>query len=281
MKFIFVCSVIFFLMKSSLVFSSHDDFFPENNLFIPHTLHSEGLSEEQTRNIINEFQNIYEPLFKARGSQLKIINNWTSGKVNARAHKKGRTRYVSMYGGMARHHEMTPHAFALVVCHEIGHHIGGAPMAFGGMSAEGQSDYFAATKCMRRWLRTKNLEGLNVDGASAYVKNKCREVYKNEYQMKECVLISQAGMATSRVFALLQRVDMPSFQTPDLNIVRMTNYRHPAAQCRLDTFFQGALCDNNLETPFSMSDPSIGACSRAKGDSMGFRPRCWFKEYEN
>jgi hypothetical protein len=84
-------------------------------------------------------------------------------------------------------------------------------------------------------------------------------------------------MSLSRIFAVLQRVDMPKFDTPDTSVARRTNYKHPAAQCRLDTYFQGALCDNDLNTPFSGKDEAQGACYKANGDIIGYRPECWFK----
>ena len=62
-----------------------------------------------------------------------------------------------MFGGLARHKLVTPDGFALVACHEMGHHLGGAPRRGGWASNEGQSDYYATTKCARRiWAEDNN-----------------------------------------------------------------------------------------------------------------------------
>lgn len=261
------------MLNNSFACIGGKSFLPKNNLKIPVTQKNTGISEAKFVQIINEFQTLYAPIFKERASTLKINNAWKSDTVNARAHRRGRTRYVTMYGGMARHPEMTEMGFALVVCHEIGHHIGGAPTAFAGMSSEGQSDYFASTKCMRRWLSTKtNFTTL----ASPLLVKMCSDIYKNQNEIDYCIATAEGGMSLARIFAVLQGRDMPQYDTPDTEVARRTNYRHPAAQCRLDTYLQGALCDNDIELPFSMRDASIGACYQANGDVIGFRPACWY-----
>jgi len=60
-----------------------------------------------------------------------------------------------MFGGLARHETMTPDGFATVVCHELGHHLGGVPKKFSWFgnswaSNEGQADYFGIMKCLRK-----------------------------------------------------------------------------------------------------------------------------------
>jgi Zn-dependent protease with chaperone function len=54
-----------------------------------------------------------------------------------------------MFGGLARDPLVTKDGFSAVICHEIGHHIAGAPRkGFSWASNEGQADYFATTKCL-------------------------------------------------------------------------------------------------------------------------------------
>lgn len=93
---------------------------------------------------------------------------------NASAQRMGSTWVVNMYGGLARHNEITIDGFALVLCHEIGHHLGGAPK-YGGFNTwgtnEGGSDYFATLKCLRRIFQnddnTKAIENMTIDLKSA------------------------------------------------------------------------------------------------------------------
>ena len=268
--------IIFLCFQSISLFACDIEgyFFPKNNLRIPVSQKSAGLTESQFSSIIDEFQAIYGPMFKERGSNLKINKNWKSPMVNARAHRRGFTRYVTMYGGMARHMEMNELGFALVICHEIGHHIGGAPKADPIMSGEGQSDYFAATKCMRRYFRSKNIQKTKNE---LFARKKCSSVYANEAEVDNCVLTAQGGISLSRIFATLLDEQMPRLDTPDTSVARRTNSRHAVSQCRLDTYFAGALCDNDINTRFGQTDENIGGCSTANGDTIGLRPACWYK----
>ena len=52
---------------------------------------------------------------------------------------------------------------------------------------------------------------------------------------------------------------------------------HPGTQCRLDTYFQGALCSLSEENDVDQEDPRIGNCNRVDGDQLGARPFCWYK----
>jgi hypothetical protein len=271
---------VIFLITSILIFGranaclNGDSLLPENDLRIPVGQKNTGITESQFNNIIDDFQILYEPIFKEKGNSLKINNKWKSPIVNARAHTRGRIKYVTMFGGMARHEEMTEFGFAMVLCHEIGHHLGGAPTYFSGVTNEGQSDYFAGTKCMRRWLKTKDF---TLSSTDPYLYKKCSEVYTNQAEIDQCIQTSFGGMSLARIFAQLQSVEMPKFSTPDTTIISSTSFKHPAAQCRLDTYFQAALCDNDINTPFSTKDEALGACYRANGNVIGARSLCWFK----
>ena len=81
--------------------------------------------------------------------------------MNAFAKQGASTWEVHMYGGLARHQAVTADGFALVVCHELGHHLGGAPQKvdwFGRLrwaSNEGQADYWGTAKCFRKLLEER------------------------------------------------------------------------------------------------------------------------------
>ena len=268
----------FFIIQTSLVFPSTSYFFSNNNI-APPLFADRGfqLTDLEIKKIISSFNTIYVPIFKKRGYTLLISNDWGVDELNASAHKIGTIRQVSVSGGLARYPGVTSHVFAFMLCHEIGHHLGGAPLKKNRDSVEGQADYFAATKCMRRWLQEQDLDQMKTSLKSPYVLQKCRQVYSNNSEVKKCLLIAEAGKIVAEMSATIQSARKPIFNNPDKRVVEKSLINHPSPQCRLDTIFQGALCDNDLETPFSMSDPSVGACSSAKGDSVGVRPRCWFK----
>ena len=143
---------------------------PENNLYIPSTTdHQKGISRDIYDAVISKVESVYAPIVARKGAKLKIMRLWDSGIVNAGTCPNSKREWiVNMYGGLARHALTTPDSFAGVICHELGHHLGGYPRkstAFWA-SNEGQSDYFASTKCLRRVFRKDNnraiVEGMNV-----------------------------------------------------------------------------------------------------------------------
>jgi hypothetical protein len=242
--------------------------------------------------IIAKLENIYGPEIIARFSSLKVNKLWTNNTANASAMRKGPTYEVNMYGGLARNVNMTPDGFAMVLCHELGHHLAGQPRVvpsaifkslFGikdlWASNEGQSDYFASTKCMREYLKDEDnisfLKGMDVP---ALVEKDCAKNYKNHTEQAICQRISMAGLSLAKTLHSLRNPNggstFPSFDKPDQKKIRATFHSHPAAQCRLDTYYQGALCNVSKDIAFSIDNTKQGSCINRK---QGERPRCWFK----
>jgi hypothetical protein len=86
-----------------------------------------------------------------------------------------------------------------------------------------------------------------------------------------------AGASVAALFAALRNRPEAKFDTPDANVVKKTDDSHPAHQCRLDTYFQGALCDKSFNDDVSQKDENVGTCTTKMGDTIGTRPLCWFK----
>ncbi len=260
---------------------------PENDLYIP--IHSKGinsgLSEEQFNAVIDKVVAVYQPIVTSAGGNLTVERKWNDGTVNAYASRSGSSWKVSMFGGLARHNTITEDGFALVVCHEIGHHVGGAPKK-GGMwggsvwaSNEGQADYFATLKCLRKvFLNDDNDAVVRSMTIPEALKEKCETQHKNAEEVTICIRGGMAGLSVSNLFqALSNSTTPPRFTTPDPRVVTSTDHAHPAYQCRLDTYFQGAICQVDDTTDVSNSDEKIGVCHPLNGDSVGTRPLCWFK----
>ena len=159
-----------FTMLTTLILSStqtvsmacdihgNSGFMPKNNLNISSLSvdkATNGMTKERFQAIISRVSNVYSSIVKEKGGNLVMDNRWDDGTVNALAEQKADKWIVHMYGGLARHPLVTDDAFMMVVCHELGHHIGGAPRKNNGKdwaANEGQADYFGAMKCMRRIL---------------------------------------------------------------------------------------------------------------------------------
>lgn len=77
---------------------------------------------------------------------------WESPTINAQAWRLGSSRYVRVYGGLARHSALSKFGLSLSLAHETGHHLGGAPYdsALPHSSDQTQADYWAACFAMPR-----------------------------------------------------------------------------------------------------------------------------------
>lgn len=272
-------------------------FVPENDLYISADQKSiNGITEEEFNKAIDEVEQVYAPIVENLGGKLNIERNWTDGTVNAYASQSGKTWKVAMFGGLARHATITKDAMALVVCHEIGHHIGGAPKKGGSTSGggwwggngggatswasnEGQSDYFAVLKCLRKsWLNDNNAAIVKTLNAPKAVTDLCKKTYKkNKIDSALCIRTSMAGKSVSDLFSALGSSAETKFETPDTKIVTKTDDNHPKSQCRLDTYYQGSLCDINMNEDVSQNEEVKGTCHGSLGHTVGTRPLCWFK----
>lgn len=262
-----------------------EGFVPENNLKISvNAKRLGGITEEQFNNAIERVEAIYAPLVAQEGGKLVIDRAWDDGTVNAYAQRSGTTWMVNMFGGLARHETITEDGMSLVVCHEIGHHIGGAPKktsmySNSWASNEGQSDYFANLKCLRRvFLNENNMmivrQMKNVPEA---LTNACKLAWKTASDRAICIRGGMAGDSVAKLFAALRNAAPGKFETPDAKVVTKTDDNHPAHQCRLDTYFQGSLCEVGMNENVATDSEVAGTCHGSLGHTVGLRPTCWFK----
>ena len=259
-----------------------EGFAPKNNLNIPATLFADGgLSLDQWTALFDKYEKIYAPIVKARGGNLTLNRLWEDGTVNANADQDGTTWVVNMYGGLARYPSMTLDGMTLVVCHETGHHLGGAPKVGGDSSFwasnEGAADYFGVLKCMRNMFADEdNIAVVSQMSVEPTIQKTCTAQFQDQKEQAICVRSASAGLVLGHILGELgQDAQVPSVDTPDKSVVAQTDDQHPAAQCRLDTYFQGANCAADLAT-FQDGDYHTGSCTASKF-KMGLRPTCWFK----
>lgn len=272
--------------------------FPQNKLYLQDRIEDSNVSEEQFNQIIDKIVEFYKPIVKAHGAELVAFKHWKDPTVNAYANQNGNTWEIHMFGGLARRPEVTPDGFALVVCHELGHHLAGYPFYDDSdwASSEGQSDYFATQACAKAgWggNTAKNLKAKRI--VDEVAKEECDATYQKAEQRALCYREADAGQSLADLLAELNNEKLPEFDTPDTTKVSRTDPSHPAAQCRLDTYFHGALCTKSFDSKVipgrdnrggqdSIQAEQIAAktsCTTAEGFEVGYRPRCWFKPYAN
>ncbi len=263
-----------------------EGFVPENDLKISanaKSMMNSNIDEAEFNAVIDKVEKVYAPIVEQQGGNLKVIRKWDDGTVNAYAQQSGSTWKVSMFGGLARHETITPDGFALVVCHEIGHHIGGAPKkksiwSSSWASNEGQADYFATMKCLRKTFRSEdNVKIMSKVLVPLKAKLECHRQFTSDEDRAICERGAMAGLSTAKLFqALRGQEKAPNFTTPDTSVVSKTDDSHPEPQCRLDTYFNGALCQIDDSVDVSNDDEATGVCYRNSGDTKGVRPLCWF-----
>jgi hypothetical protein len=190
------------------------------------------------------------------GGKLRIDSDWESSVLNGYAKREGNDWILEVPGGFYRHSATTSDGFLALLCHEIGHHLGGAPFKpnISWMSQEGQADYFAASYCLpKMWERADNASFQQKTEVSQSLRALCEVKFENRGMADLCVRIGMAGFS----FVEINRIEhgyasetsSVDFGTPS-SVIAAIPMTYPRAQCRLDTFLAGAI-----------GNP---------------RPRCWF-----
>jgi hypothetical protein len=261
---------------------------PENKLSYPLTEKNLGLTRAEYDAVINKVETIYSPIFRYYGGDLQIHRQWQSPRVNAGTYRdeSGDNWHINLYGGFARHPEITQDGPTLALCHESGHHIGGAPKKTDSQpvrwsSNEGQADYFGTLKCFRTIFQNEdNRSAVLSLSIPESVKRKCDSSFNTIGDRDLCLRSSMAALSVGNVMADSQEEPFPSFETPDISEVDTTIEKHPTVQCRLDTYFMGSVCEVNKDVLVSQADEVKGTCHPKLGFKDGLRPNCWFKPKE-
>ncbi len=275
-----------FLMTVNAVFGS-SNCFSENNLHLPTFIEGSGITRDQYRKIIKRFMREFAPDMESRGWRLEIPDLWDVSEVQAFASINGNSRQIVVMGGMARHPRMTEDGLTLVFCHELGHHLGGAPVALyqNGLSIEGQADYFATLKCARRMFSAEaNWQFLSLTNwnVTPIMRAECETSFQEREQIAVCVRSLVASYTMGLVNAEIKNSPVqPKLTTPDKRIAATLNIGHTSPQCRLDTYVAGALCPVQVSLDLSDFDLDVGACSRWFGQKRGVRPLCWYDDKQN
>ncbi len=267
------------------------EFLPKMNKIVPDYTEltpasQKGITKEQYFNIAERIYDEFAPDIESNRVKLKLITNWEDNKVKAVASKGRRLWTITVSGGFARLPGLTEAGFAVVFCHELGHFLGGAPrktrLGKRKVTNEGQADYFATTKCMRRlYSETENQEFAKDLKMDSLAKDICDEVhYTNKNDQIHCYRSAIAALELAYIIKSLTQADTDedySYDTPDLSEVKKTLHSHPKAQCRMDTYFQGALCTKSAFDSFDVKDAKVGACNRQDNYTFGVRPLCWYR----
>lgn len=281
--------IVLFLILPKLIDANEsiklcEGFLPENTLQIPVPPPGQfkvmgGLSEAEFNSAISSVEKVYAPIFTKNGQRLVVRKLWQNSKVNAAASKEGGNSVIEIWGGLGRHQAITADGLTLITCHEVGHHLGGAPKYSVGnrwAATEGQSDYFATLKCLRKVFAS---EVSTWNGQVAPVaRQKCEDSFGlDTNESKICMRIAMASVSSGNVSGALDGSGSPSLTSKDSHTVSQTYEPHPIAQCRLDTYINGSICRVPDSVDVSGTNPDTGTCRNIASEEYGARARCWYK----
>lgn len=239
------------------------------------------MTQAEFKTLISDFEKFFgSAIERDTNHELIVIGSWQSNTVNAFAEQERKKYYVTVYGGLARHPAITADGLTATLCHELGHHFGGYPKKSTNKwsSAEGQADYYTSAKCLRRiWEKADNINVVSRLEVPVALKAACAQTYTKAQDQALCQRMAIAGRSVALMIQDLDQDSLtPQFETPEREMARVMNFMHPFSQCRLDTFFQGAICKVPESVEFDNDDETVGSCHARNGDTKGLRPGCWF-----
>lgn len=188
---------------------------------------------------------------------------WETSYINASyvTRLEGNTREHLLYvmGGYARLPGMTVDGVIAVLCHELGHGIGGAPHKLrdsdqvGTVSTEGQSDYWGYKVCLPRMFSKVPPKSQPI-ALTPQIAKICQRQVTNEVSVETCYRFYAVMEVEREYFAKhILNPGPTDYETPDKTVVDqvdLTPDHYPSLQCRVDTMIAG----------FFQNE----------------RPRCWF-----
>jgi hypothetical protein len=233
----FLLATLFFIATSANAIVC----FPRTSKMYPMSINPAKNSSEEAKfnKAIDDFEAYAKPLIKKFNfTDLQIERLWKDSTINADTWHEGSVIKMHAYGGLYRHPLMTVDAYKQVMCHELGHSLGGAPFYTGeDMSVEGQADYYSTDSCAIAmglpWSASQQLADTLAD-LGGEVK--------------------------------------PNIKTPDTTVVNKTYEGHPNAQCRLDTYYDGSLHTDRPRCWFAPNAQNLSPIPDLTADSVKSKP---------
>lgn len=240
------------------------------------------INHDSFRKLTGTLETLFDKEFKKIGKKLVLdlkVNDPNNMLDKAEATVDGRKAIVTLYGGLPLIHDLNIDGLAAILCHEIGHHIGGAPKRPGyeWSSAEGQADYWSASKCLKRLFKNEDNESvLSLLSVPSEVTSACDQFHPSKEDRLLCQRIAMAGYNKIQIIkALKHKLETINFTTPP-TVHGSLVFNDPSLKCRLFTYLAGALCDKSDDEMASQKDPSVGFCKQDLKLIQAGRPACWY-----
>lgn len=264
----------------------------------PAAAEPQGLTEQQFNEVIDTLEMRYKEkrIFKNLGVTFTVERRWTDNTKNSNMSKRGKRWFINSYGGLARHETMTPDAFSLVLCGQVGTLLGGFPYwrpeqkktRVQAMSMTANANYYATYVCADLlWGHDHEQNAKSREVVDHESKPFCDSVFKDEAKQNLCY---RKAMAARIIGDFFNRDKPVSIETPDEKIVEKTT-SSGGGQCHFDTFLAGAACKKagdwqHDKYPMDEHQMAAQSCAAKEADypydsadviKAGLRPFCWFK----
>lgn len=239
--------IFIFLIYSQLAFS---EFTPRSLLksyfsLPPDAPNISNITHSDYLEIMNAAKEIYFTEAATQGKVLEFNDNWENPYFNASAMLIAPMLYeIVVWGGLVRMPEMTHDTLTLVICHELGHVLGGEPLQnipnSNWASCEGQSDYFSTNKCLTRMLQKLPLKEDLVKIPRPFP-TWCKIGAQSDKDVELCL----RGVSAIEKFGLIIKKINDENKTPSVSrndsheVDETIINSYPSTQCRVDTYLAG------------------------------------------
>lgn len=185
-------------------------FFPGSGPQVPMKKSAASILEyDKAASNLLAFELEMSPLALQQGGHLHLVLEPDNPSVNAMAKRDGDDWNIVVYGGLLRHPAIHEAELTMVLCHELGHHLGGSPTAArdGWSACEGQADYWSTLACFGA-IRPHD-DGVNT------------------------------ALTLTQLYSSMGGGATPSLECQGSERPPRTWYGYPSPQCRLDTLLAG------------------------------------------
>lgn len=235
---------------------------------------------------IPQILKLYNETLYTEGS--KVGFEWeTNNDGDPHASIKNGEKIVFITKGFLNNKSLSPDGRIMTLCHELGHHFGGAPKRnkhplelinsrdsspYSWSSVEGQADYYAAAKCAKIiFSLDKTSDQPQKKEVNPIVQQACDQAYNSEQDQRICYRVNLAALNLLTAYNTKNELFGYELHAEPLNTKGIVA-NHPDKQCRLETFLAGSLCQISPRLNPSSTDPNQNYCT----NGLGQRPQCWY-----
>lgn len=253
MKKYFIALISLLLFSSVFANEKRKDYFE----LPPGDPEAKGLSESAYYKVLGTFMVEYFQLVKSKtGKDFVVSFDWQNKYFGAFAKDEGNKYSISLWGGMSRAEGMTEELAYFILCHELGHILGGNPKqtipGSDWASSEGQSDFFAAKRCMPHLMK-------KIPMKKRLASKRTDELCRGNFQCETIASIGKEFINFAQRWSFQNYTEVKLGDIPVEKPKNLLRNVYPTDQCRLETVIQGASCLVNSN------------CSR---------PVCWYPDSE-